>query len=380
MDILNFMLRAGSLSVILLIGILLTRDLKSIPTKLCAGLFLYGVGCYLLDPIVRVHWDTPFARTIVFSGAFHAPMFFWLFAQTLFNDSFRMTRIPVAIIVAYLLLGISLDVGDILPFEIVPESARESVFSLRHIWALAFIGHGLIVTGIGKDDDLLEPRRRLRALMIWSIGAYISLVLLTEVVISDSVRDSMEFAHPINTLNMLGILALTLIVGASLTKTNAAFAGPAKSNSQKSNESHHPVRNPADTLAIAELLEFIEKEKGFTTEGLTIVRLAEQLSLPEHRLRKLINSELGFRNFSDFLNRYRIEAACQDLADPAKARIPILTLAMDLGYQSIGPFNRAFKEKMGVTPSEFRKSSFAQAEANAAANPTANSPLPVEKE
>jgi len=44
------------------------------------------------------------------------------------------------------------------------------------------------------------------------------------------------------------------------------------------------------------------------------------------------------------------------LADPAQEAVPILTIAMDAGFQSLGPFNRAFKATTGVTPTEYRKS------------------------
>jgi AraC-like DNA-binding protein len=35
--------------------------------------------------------------------------------------------------------------------------------------------------------------------------------------------------------------------------------------------------------------------------------------------------------------------------------VPILTIALDAGFQSLGPFNRAFKSQAGMTPSEFRR-------------------------
>jgi AraC-like DNA-binding protein len=35
--------------------------------------------------------------------------------------------------------------------------------------------------------------------------------------------------------------------------------------------------------------------------------------------------------------------------------VPILTIAMDAGFQSLGPFNRAFKADTGLTPTEFRR-------------------------
>ena len=61
------------------------------------------------------------------------------------------------------------------------------------------------------------------------------------------------------------------------------------------------------------------------------------------------------RNFNAFLNRYRIEEAKVALADPAQKEVPVLTIAMDTGFQSIGPFNRAFKAATDVTPTEFRR-------------------------
>jgi len=46
--------------------------------------------------------------------------------------------------------------------------------------------------------------------------------------------------------------------------------------------------------------------------------------------------------------------------------VPILTIALDAGFQSIGPFNRAFKAHTGMTPSEFRRGGLAQARRHAA--------------
>ncbi len=90
-------------------------------------------------------------------------------------------------------------------------------------------------------------------------------------------------------------------------------------------------------------------------EKLSIGSLAARLGLPEYKLRRLINQGLGHRNFNAFLNRYRIEDAKHALAGPARAAVPMLTLAMDCGFQSLGPFNRAFKAETGLIPTEFRR-------------------------
>ena len=35
--------------------------------------------------------------------------------------------------------------------------------------------------------------------------------------------------------------------------------------------------------------------------------------------------------------------------------MPVLTIALDAGFSSLGPFNRAFKAETGATPSEYRR-------------------------
>jgi AraC-like DNA-binding protein len=96
-------------------------------------------------------------------------------------------------------------------------------------------------------------------------------------------------------------------------------------------------------------------DRAYRQEGLSIGQLALRLGLPEYRLRQLINRGLGYRNFAGFLNFYRIADAKAALADLAQADVPILTIALDAGFNSLGPFNRAFKAETGMTPSEFRQ-------------------------
>ena len=88
------------------------------------------------------------------------------------------------------------------------------------------------------------------------------------------------------------------------------------------------------------LLEALEKDRIYRQEGLTIGELARTLSVQEYRLRRLINGEMGFRNFNDLSNRYRIQEACELLDRPD---LPIIRIATDIGYPSPGPFNRAFR-------------------------------------
>lgn len=99
----------------------------------------------------------------------------------------------------------------------------------------------------------------------------------------------------------------------------------------------------------------MEVEKAYTQESLSIRDLAKQLNAHEYLLRRLINAGLGYRNFNDYLNELRIKEAARILSDKDQVSTPIIRIAMDLGFGSLAPFNKAFKERKGMAPTEYRK-------------------------
>ena len=95
----------------------------------------------------------------------------------------------------------------------------------------------------------------------------------------------------------------------------------------------------------------LTEQHAYRREGLTLAMLAETVGLGEAALRSLINQELGYRNFNDFLHHYRLQEAAARLTSQD---LPILSIALECGYGSIGPFNRAFRQRFGMTPTEYR--------------------------
>jgi AraC-like DNA-binding protein len=85
-----------------------------------------------------------------------------------------------------------------------------------------------------------------------------------------------------------------------------------------------------------------------------LAELARRLGTNTNYLSRALNEGLGM-NFSAFINRLRVEAAQQDLLQPGE----ILSIALDVGFRSKASFNRAFKEYVGCTPSEWRARSSA---------------------
>lgn len=100
------------------------------------------------------------------------------------------------------------------------------------------------------------------------------------------------------------------------------------------------------------LNQFILNTKIYQQPNLTIQQLANAMSMPPRQISKLINQ--GFsRNFSDFINGYRVRAAAKVLLEQNPSD-NMLTLLHQVGFNSKSTFNLMFKREFGCTPSQYR--------------------------
>ena len=95
-------------------------------------------------------------------------------------------------------------------------------------------------------------------------------------------------------------------------------------------------------------------EKPYLDPSLTIRSLAEILGIPSNHLSQLLSE--GFnKNFSEFVNTYRLEAFKSKVADPSEQHLTLIALAYDSGFNSKTVFNTFFKKMMGKTPKAYWK-------------------------
>ena len=100
------------------------------------------------------------------------------------------------------------------------------------------------------------------------------------------------------------------------------------------------------------VVEILEVNRMYATHGLKIADVSRELGVPEYRLREVIIGALGYKNFNQFVNSIRIKDASTQLIN--KTGLPILSIALDVGFSSITSFNKSFFQKHGCTPTEFR--------------------------
>lgn len=98
-----------------------------------------------------------------------------------------------------------------------------------------------------------------------------------------------------------------------------------------------------------EITEYINRRYN---RSLTLAELSDRLCASREHLCRVFRAETGM-TIGDYLSKVRIMHAC-DLLRTTDSKIT--EIAMAVGYESLGYFNRVFKKETGMTPSEFIKS------------------------
>ncbi|MDC6366356.1 MULTISPECIES: helix-turn-helix domain-containing protein [Flavobacteriaceae] len=113
-----------------------------------------------------------------------------------------------------------------------------------------------------------------------------------------------------------------------------------------------------DKSSSQQLMEKTKKlfldESLFLDNSISLETAAEKLKVPPRKLSQAIN-ENEQKNFSEFVNGYRIEKAKSLLISPKYQKEKIASIAYDCGFGNVTSFNLAFKSKTQLTPSEYRK-------------------------
>lgn len=365
MQLLDAALRGALIALLVLVAARVVRDRPGLPAA-HAGLWL------MLGLVVQTIASLP-AMEYGPAAAWKAPLvgvsvgnsvLFWLFARTLFDDDFVLRPrhagpwlVVVALGVLFYAVVVLPQRHDLAPFPL-------AVAIAMRFTPLVFAVLAIVAAASQWRDDLVEPRRRLRKFIV-VMGTVYTVVTATARLLSRDGRLS-EVMSLVDT-TMLLLIAGVMVGRVLRLQASELFAFPAPAPSASGPAPVAPplapppatAPDPAEDRLAVELQRLMTEERTYRTEDLTVASLAAMLKTPEYRLRRLINQRLGHRNFNAYVNGFRLDEAQRWLSDPGQREVPILTIALDAGFQSIGPFNRAFKAATGLTPTEYRREKLA---------------------
>ena len=326
MSTLEAALRGGAIAILLFTVGLHARDLLIYRLSRYSALLQLCAVAFIVDSApgfdtLNLRWRIPIH---VISSS--APVMFWILTAGLFNDEFRARWYHALAWLGLATLAWRQMFGW-------PRTLVAAYDAMALLFVLFAIWHVLA----GRATDLVEWRRRLRIEYAVCVALYISAIIVSQWLWPGSLGRA-----PFSLINAIVLVGLIFLFSLRLTKDRLTLDLAQTSSAQSKADDSRPV--PAITGQDAALLDALRKlmvdDKVYREDGLSIASLSQSLGVQEYRLRRLINSQLGHRNFSAFVNGYRLTEVTAALADPSQAEVPILTMALDAGFGSIGPFNR----------------------------------------
>jgi AraC-like DNA-binding protein len=340
-----FLILTGmAFGAILLIVCKLMLEHRQVLTAKILSLLLLSAACYMLQPFVQ---DMFYFQIFLGISSMTNPALFWMFASTLFQIGEKSQKLHFG---HYVGLGVCIVLGTYkqlqYPADIGPPM---QVIILIATSVITFLG--LFDIFRSWQSDLVECRRFLRLGLSVTSGAFLLFIVMNEFVYGHDAFPA--FLNYIN-ISIMSVFAMTFGYIILVSDLNILIESIEELTTELVKEE---IIKPslADSQWLDNLTYAMEEEFYYRQVDVTIRSLSDYLIIPEHQLRRLINQHLGYRNFNDYLNRYRIRDAAQRLSDPKLIRIPILTIAIESGYASLTTFNKSFKALKTMTPSEFRK-------------------------
>jgi AraC-like DNA-binding protein len=337
-------LRAATVAMLLVLAATLFRDFRHVLAGRLAIALALGSAAHAVTYAIGPPTPMPLWRAPVIALSTGNIVVFWLFTRVLFDETVRLRWWHAAVwlgVAAFSLVNCTLLAAS------PGDGARLSVIAIN-LLVLGFIALAVVQTFSSWSADLVEDRRRVRVFIVVAAALYGGLNAVLHLAIRGG--GAAEIANAANGALLAGVVAAICVAMLRVGGAEVFAAAPAAFEAAPQADT-----GAADRKLVDALMRLMADERIYRHDNVSIGTLATKLKIPEYRLRRLINQQLGYRNFNVFLNNHRIEEAKAALADPAQAQVPVITIAMDAGFASLGPFNRAFKATTGVTPTEYRR-------------------------
>ncbi len=275
---------------------------------------------------------------------------FWLLSRALFRDS--MVLNTKAVYVVAVIIAVEA-IEAMMPPASLNGAANEiyrvfsNVASFICITAIVFVWNDAL-SGFNRIRSVPEQRFRVFYLAVFSVPVALAIFWLMG-------AEAGTLAAKLSN-DLLTCCAFIVLISSRLAVEYRLKTLRADSLLSRLDETS---QNDEANLLADKVIDAIQSDVLLTQSNLKVSDLAEHIGAQEYKVTRCITHTLKFRNFNHMVNKYRIERALELLKNPEKQHLNIATIAFDCGYNSLGPFNRAFKQHVDKTPRQFRQDALA---------------------
>ncbi len=131
-----------------------------------------------------------------------------------------------------------------------------------------------------------------------------------------------------------------------------AFTGSFEDLPEKTKKKYAKSSLTDSSELFKQIETIVASEKLYLDYDIKLNALSDKLDKSIHHISQAINQNTNM-GFSDFINKYRIEAAKPMLLEPKPNTI--FAIALDVGFNSKAAFYTAFRKNTNMTPTEFKK-------------------------
>lgn len=234
-------------------------------------------------------------------------------------------------------------VGVVYPYQAVPYLWRHYIIPLIYLqWGIYVIFSGGVIWPLLKK---IRQKESLKAFEKWVLTIFGG-VLLLFVSYVWAILNIIKGSYIFGALYFSLIIYLVVFILLYRKKTNDLSSFSSQKYIDKKMDEQEVE------LMVGKLKRAMEEKMLYKDPNLKLNDLAKEINLSGHQLSQLLNDNLE-KNFSLFVNEYRIEEACKMLS--MNVPLTIDAIGDEVGFNAKSTFFAAFKKIKGLTPSAYQK-------------------------
>lgn len=358
---------SGFLGLFLCLILNIKRDIKR-SGNLLMSLFLMLHSLFIIHlSIYLINCQYLFPNTLLASTTFtflYGPLMYLYFKTIISGYTLRIRDIchfiPAVVMLLYLIPFYVLSTHEkfLIMFNMDDVLSKEAKFIF---WGklLSLLIYGFLTYKLHKTDVNKEVEEERKHEFLWQrniIGMFV-LYIITFVLYSATTAGYFDFPIFFH-LQIIVMVALVFYVSYISYAQPEIFKGKVRLVVDPGNLFKYKTSSLTPNYSMElrdKLLEILEDDKIYKTEGVSLTMLSERLGTSRHNTSQIINEHFNM-NFFELMNKFRLDEAVEIIKNKGDNKLTIIDIAYKVGFNNKVTFNKVFKKRFQVTPTQYIKS------------------------